>query len=58
MKWFEHFNKFNYELFGKILMDKVLDVGFFTTSGLLEGYEHLVGYYISGMILKQMNLGL
>lgn len=24
-------------------MDKVLDVGFFTTSGLLEGYEHLVG---------------
>ncbi|AAT03142.1 hypothetical protein DYZ89_02158 [Listeria monocytogenes] len=39
-------------------MDKVLDVGFFTTSGLLEGYEHLVGYYILGMILKQMNLGL
>ncbi|ADB67127.1 hypothetical protein A437_0379 [Listeria monocytogenes serotype 1/2a str. 10-1047] len=39
-------------------MDKVLDVGLFTTSGLLEGYEHLVGCYISGMILKQMNWGL
>ncbi|EAD1607644.1 hypothetical protein M5M09_002945, partial [Listeria monocytogenes] len=47
IKRIEHLNNFSYMLWGELLEDNVLDVGFFITSDLLEDYEHLVGHYIS-----------
>ncbi|HGI6544800.1 TPA: hypothetical protein ACJUE8_002559 [Listeria monocytogenes] len=47
IKRIEHLNNFSYMLWGGLLEDNVLDVGFFITSDLLEDYEHLVGHYIS-----------
>ncbi|ELD7478125.1 hypothetical protein RKT27_000895 [Listeria monocytogenes] len=47
IKRIEHLNNFSYMLWGELLEDNVLDVGFFITSDLLEDYEHLVGNYIS-----------
>lgn len=47
VKKVKHLNNFSYTLWGKLLEDHVLDVGFFITSDLFEDYEYLVGQYIS-----------
>ncbi|WP_314065422.1 hypothetical protein [uncultured Vagococcus sp.] len=47
VKEIKHLNNFSYKLWGKLLEDNVLDVGFFITSDLFEDYEYLVGQYIS-----------
>lgn len=47
VKEIKHLSNFSYKLWGKLLEDNVLDVGFFITSDLFEDYEYLVGQYIS-----------
>ncbi|EPA8843498.1 hypothetical protein ACQ77K_001200 [Listeria monocytogenes] len=47
IKRIEPLNNVSYMLWGELLEDNILDVGFFITSDLLEEYEHLVGRYIS-----------
>ncbi|MBP1040111.1 hypothetical protein I6N95_03710 [Vagococcus sp. BWB3-3] len=47
VKRIRHLHKFNYKLWGQLLEDNVLDVGFFITSDLFEDYGYLVGQYIS-----------
>ncbi|WP_342472625.1 hypothetical protein MHH70_04065 [Metasolibacillus sp. FSL H7-0170] len=46
LKKIEHINNYSYALWGKMLGDNILDVGFFITSDLLEDYRYLVGRYV------------
>ncbi|ECW7470871.1 hypothetical protein RC101_000248 [Listeria monocytogenes] len=46
VKKVEHIDNFSYMLWGKLLEDNVLDVGFFITSDLFEDYNYLTGQYI------------
>ncbi|WP_088825491.1 hypothetical protein [Listeria goaensis] len=46
IKRIEHIDNFRYMLWGKLLEDNVLDVGFFITSDLFEDYNYLTGQYI------------
>lgn len=45
-KKIENISNGSYILFGKILENNVLDVGFFITSDLLEDYKYLEGQYV------------
>lgn len=46
IKKVEHINNYTYALWGKMLEDNILDVGFFITSELFEDYQYLVGRYV------------
>ncbi|OJD68238.1 hypothetical protein [Bacillus sp. NH11B] len=46
LKKIEHINNYSYMLFGEMLKDNVLDVGFFITSDLFEDYQYLIGQYV------------
>lgn len=46
LKKIEHINNYSYALWGKMLGDNTLDVGFFITSDLFEDYRYLVGRYV------------
>lgn len=43
----KHVNNFTYNLWGKLLDENTLDVGFYITSELFEDYQYLVGGYVS-----------
>ncbi|PHB14065.1 hypothetical protein COE80_29570 [Bacillus pseudomycoides] len=45
-KKIENISNGSYILFGKMLENNVLDVGFFITSDLLEDYKYLEGQYV------------
>lgn len=47
IKKVKHIDNFSYVLWGKLLEDNILDVGFFITSDLFEDYNYLIGEYIS-----------
>ncbi|WP_018768202.1 hypothetical protein [Bacillus sp. 105MF] len=46
LKKIEHINNYSYMLFGEMLKDNILDVGFFITSDLFEDYQYLIGQYV------------
>ncbi|MCK1988814.1 MULTISPECIES: hypothetical protein [Lysinibacillus] len=46
LKKIEHINNYSYALWGKMLEDNIIDVGFFITSDLFEDYRYLVGRYV------------
>ncbi|KMN45615.1 hypothetical protein [Bacillus sp. LK2] len=46
LKKIEHIKNYSYMLFGEMLKDNVLDVGFFITSDLFEDYQYLIGQYV------------
>ncbi len=46
LKKVEHINNYSYALWGKMLENNILDVGFYVTSDLFEDYRYLVGRYV------------
>lgn len=47
LKKVEHINNYSYILWGEMLKDNILDVGFFITSDLFDDYQYLIGRYVS-----------
>lgn len=47
IKGIQHNEHFSYTLWGELLDKNVLDIGFFITSDLFEGYGFLIGKYIT-----------
>ena len=47
LKKVEHINNYSYILWGEMLKDNILDVGFFITSDLFDDYHYLIGQYVS-----------
>ncbi|WP_129710133.1 hypothetical protein [Priestia megaterium] len=46
LKKVKHVNNYSYILWGKMLEDNILDVGFFITSDLFEDYQYLIGHFV------------
>lgn len=47
LKKVQHINNYSYILWGKMLKNNILDVGFFITSDLFDDYQYLIGQYVS-----------
>lgn len=47
LKKVQHINNYSYILWGEMLKDNILDVGFFITSDLFDDYQYLIGRYVS-----------
>lgn len=47
IKEIKHLDNFRYMLWGELIENNILDVGFFITSELFEDYQYLVGKSIS-----------